>query len=429
MTFPYIMQDKLPSVIEKFWKPTKGPDNSSKKSIPLSPKDEKSNAFGSLFESQPKSKPKKIPKEEKSNLFGSFFPSQPEPEPEPMIFPVDEKPNLFESLIYSLTEAEPEPEPEPELVEDKNAFGALFRTQAIERKPAVTPEPAPIPAPAPKPSPFFSFKAKTEPVPAPEPVTEPPPKIPTFSLFGNANEVEPVAEPKPELDNERGDLLSSLFRTQAIETKPEPVPVPSPKPSPFFSFKANPELVPAPEPVQEPSPKIPTFSLFGNAKEAAPKVDIAVDSKPKAQKVLRPTREKSPSISQELLKIPATKPPTKNVFGAYVPTDQSKVESPKRKSKLNPPKKQSLNIMGRPPPPKKKKPTVTRPPRPSVSVAKSDTPILRRFVQNGDGSITGFVYNSKSFPNGTEITTSAVRPGAKAGTVVKTSSGSMYKLE
>merc|ERR1712157_680267 len=58
-----------------------------------------------------------------------------------------------------------------------------------------------------------------------------------------------------------------------------------------------------------------------------------------------------------------------------------------------------------------------------------DIPSISRFVQNADGSITGRVTNSKNFRNGTEITTSPVRKGAKAGMVVTTSSGSKYLLK
>merc|ERR1711862_370368 len=58
-----------------------------------------------------------------------------------------------------------------------------------------------------------------------------------------------------------------------------------------------------------------------------------------------------------------------------------------------------------------------------------DIPSISRFVQNADGSITGRVTNSKTFRNGTEITTSPVKKGAKAGMVVTTLSGSKYLLK
>jgi hypothetical protein len=62
-------------------------------------------------------------------------------------------------------------------------------------------------------------------------------------------------------------------------------------------------------------------------------------------------------------------------------------------------------------------------------VVDDGIPIVSKFTQNSDGSITGIVRNSKSFKNGTEITTSPVKRGAKAGDVVTTSSGSKYRLE
>jgi hypothetical protein len=60
--------------------------------------------------------------------------------------------------------------------------------------------------------------------------------------------------------------------------------------------------------------------------------------------------------------------------------------------------------------------------------AKQGTPSLSMWAQNLDGSITGFISNSKDFRTGTKITTSPVKKGAKAGTVVTTGSGSQYRL-
>jgi len=61
--------------------------------------------------------------------------------------------------------------------------------------------------------------------------------------------------------------------------------------------------------------------------------------------------------------------------------------------------------------------------------ADDGIPVLGRFKQNEDGSLTGLVRNSEDFRSGTKITTSPVRQGAKAGQVVKTQSGSKYRLE
>merc|ERR1712157_83494 len=56
-------------------------------------------------------------------------------------------------------------------------------------------------------------------------------------------------------------------------------------------------------------------------------------------------------------------------------------------------------------------------------------PTISNFRQNRDGSITGIVKNAKGFKDGTSITTSPVKRGAKAGQVVTTTSGSKYKIE
>ena len=67
--------------------------------------------------------------------------------------------------------------------------------------------------------------------------------------------------------------------------------------------------------------------------------------------------------------------------------------------------------------------------KPKAAPAAGNIPVVSRFRQNQNGSITGIVTNSKNFRNGTEITTSPVKRGAKVGDVVVTSSGSKYKLE
>ena len=53
---------------------------------------------------------------------------------------------------------------------------------------------------------------------------------------------------------------------------------------------------------------------------------------------------------------------------------------------------------------------------------------IERWNQNRDGSLTGYVYKSKSFEDGTRITTSPVPKGAKRGSVVTTSGGTKYFL-
>mmetsp|Transcript_48668 Transcript_48668/g.117696 ORF Transcript_48668/g.117696 Transcript_48668/m.117696 type:complete len:906 (-) Transcript_48668:87-2804(-) len=53
---------------------------------------------------------------------------------------------------------------------------------------------------------------------------------------------------------------------------------------------------------------------------------------------------------------------------------------------------------------------------------------IERWKQNRDGSLTGYVYKSKAFEDGTRITTSPVPKGAKRGSVVTTSGGTKYFL-
>lgn len=59
---------------------------------------------------------------------------------------------------------------------------------------------------------------------------------------------------------------------------------------------------------------------------------------------------------------------------------------------------------------------------------KATPPSMKNWKQNRDGSITGLIYGSKSFKDGTRITTSPVPRGAKRGSVVETSGGSKYSL-
>ena len=56
------------------------------------------------------------------------------------------------------------------------------------------------------------------------------------------------------------------------------------------------------------------------------------------------------------------------------------------------------------------------------------TPSLSMWTQNDNGSITGFISNSQNYQDGTKVTTSPAPLGAKPGSVVKTYTGSAYKL-
>ena len=56
-------------------------------------------------------------------------------------------------------------------------------------------------------------------------------------------------------------------------------------------------------------------------------------------------------------------------------------------------------------------------------------PSVKKWKQNRDGSITGLIYDSKSFKDGTRVTTSPVPKGARKGIIVKTAAGTQYSLD
>ncbi len=55
-------------------------------------------------------------------------------------------------------------------------------------------------------------------------------------------------------------------------------------------------------------------------------------------------------------------------------------------------------------------------------------PSLVEWIQNEDGTITGFVNNKEGFEDGTQITTSPVPKGARKGMIIQTKGGSKYRL-
>jgi hypothetical protein len=61
--------------------------------------------------------------------------------------------------------------------------------------------------------------------------------------------------------------------------------------------------------------------------------------------------------------------------------------------------------------------------------APKEVPEVKRWKQNADGTITGFIYKSKNFKDGTRVTTSPVPVGSKRGSVVRTGSGNQYALK
>lgn len=65
----------------------------------------------------------------------------------------------------------------------------------------------------------------------------------------------------------------------------------------------------------------------------------------------------------------------------------------------------------------------------SESSIDAELPQVRLWKQNSDGSITGFIYNSKDFKDGTRVTSLPLQGGSTSGTVVRSGSGSQYILE
>jgi len=178
------------------------------------------------------------------------------------------------------------------------------------------------------------------------------------------------------------------------------VPKPAAKGSGTFSlFGSSP---PAPKPVVTPPPpapaakKSPTFNLFGGA--------------PPKKKAVAP-------VPEEPVKAPVKKA---SAFGGFSFGGSA---SPKPAA--------AKPVAAKKAAPVKKAPVKKAPVKKVAPVRKAipGVPIVGKFKQNADGSITGIVRNSKNFKDGTRITTSPVKKGAKSGDLVVTSSGSKYQLD
>jgi len=129
---------------------------------------------------------------------------------------------------------------------------------------------------------------------------------------------------------------------------------------------------------------------------------------------------------------PVKKSGTFNLFGPSPAKPQPKVEPPAPV----PVKKAGFNMFGSPAPKKAapapvpvKNAPVKRFGNAAAPAMKDNIPLIKRFVRNADGSVTGFISNSPNFRDGERITTSPVRGTVKSGVIVKTGSGSQYRLE
>lgn len=259
----------------------------------------------------------------------------------------------------------------------------------------------------PKSQPFNFFQAAApKPTPLPVPVVvekKTPPKSQSFSFFqAAAPKPAPQVAPKPAPVPARKSPTLSLFTAKAPVTSSQKEVVVK-KPFSFFQTaapKAAPQTVLKPSPVS--ARKSPTLSLFNNA---------AVESEQNARR--SPTfslfggtkAAQAPVIIEQKKAVPKTG--SFSLFGATKPLGGT-ISIQK---KAVPAAKQTIVV-----------------PKKSAPVA-DNIPIIGKFKQNADGSITGLVRNSKTFRTGTEITSSPVPRGAKAGSIVTTSSGSKYRLE
>ena len=248
----------------------------------------------------------------------------------------------------------------------------------------------------PKPQSFSFFQAaspKPAPRVVPKPLSVPPRKSPTLTLKKEAV-VEKIEKKSPSKPAPAFSFFKQASSPEPAPVEPKPAPVPVRKPSPTLSlFKAKEPATPPPEPPLAETKKSVkgsgTFSLFSGGPKAvapAPQAPVVVEKKKVVQRS-----------------------GTFSLFGA--PGTQTIAKAPVAEKKAV--QKQTIAIAA----PKK------------VAPVADNIPVISKFKQNVDGSITGIVSNSKNFRTGTEITTSPVPRGAKAGSVVTTSSGSKYRLQ
>lgn len=312
-------------------------------------------------------------------------------------------------------------------------------------------QPAAKPAPQPKPTPSVPEPRK----PAPVEITIAPNAISETlnSFFGTkpaAKKALPPPPPEPKVV-EKKPLPKpepfSFFKPAA--PKPEPIskqiPIPASKTSPTLTLLNAKKTATAPPKAQVPKSApvsarkaSPTLSLFNNAKRTTtppPKQSVQGSGTKSVQgsgtfsifsgpKPATPAPKAAPVVVEK--KKVAERSGTFSLFSAPKVVDAPKVVVPvvakKAVAKKTSPSSRG-GFFGGSAAPKGAVPKNTATP------VADDIPIISKFRQNADGSITGSVRNSKSFRSGTEITTSAVARGAKAGSVVITSSGSKYRLE
>ena len=372
------------------------------------------------------------------------------------------------------TKVVPAPVAEKVVVQDPvtDAFSSFFGSKKTAPK-EPEPEPVSVPTPAPvkKAEPFSFFgnvlpkgtlniaatqpKKKPTPVPAPTPVAKKPEPF-SFLPKGTLNigsvqpkkKATPAPAPAPAPVAKKPEPFSFLpkgtLNIGSVQPKKKAAPAPAPAPAPvakkpapfsFFGSAKKPEPKPVPAPAPAPVAKKPApFSFLGSAKKPA------ANQSTKAQ-----VPKNLPRGTINLKKVQPKKTPApapkKNFFGGAVAKTPVPAPTPTPAA----PASKTFAIFGggaKKTPAAKTAVKKTSPlPRGTISLKKVGTPVkaakitpkdnipvLSSWKQNADGSITGNITNSKVFRVNQKITTSSVRRGAKAGSVVTTSSGSKYRL-
>jgi len=408
---------------------------------PAPPKKSPSSVFGSFMapkkaEQKPAAPPARL-ELDLSNVF------PPKPAPTPAKKPVFDL-SALNDLIPPPSAPAPKPQPaaapkrKAKAAPAKNVLESLFSAPQ-PAAPKRTAAPKPVPAPAPemdlsdpvteafsslfgvgsKPAPKISA---AKPVVAPKPAPAPSPK-PAFSFFGSAPAAAPkkapapAPAPAPPVAKPKSDAgIFGIFGAAVPAPTPaKPAPAPAqkkaPAPSPFTFFGGG---SPAPAPAPRGRPQMPervgTVSLFGKPPE--PK-EIEIPNRPGTLNIFGAGAKTASKKPQP--KVP-NRGGTISLFGAGSGSD--KVAPTAKKSPSKAPAKPAFSFFGG------GGGSVTTPKQLPTNI-----PILSRWKQNPDGSITGLVSNSKNFERGTKITTSPVPKGAKPGSVVTTGSGSQYLLK
>jgi len=209
-----------------------------------------------------------------------------------------------------------------------------------------------------------------------------------------------------------------------------------PKAKPLFFFPKPP--IPVPAPTKAPVAKAPANKLFDFSPKkkvvaTKPTPTPAPKTKTKAAPLFNFAPKKSTPASTPTMKKVVTKAvsPAKSRF-TFGAKESPSAPAPAPKAVSKPLFNFGKKTVPEAPPAKKAapKPLFTFGSKPSVSktAPKDDIPTLKNWKQDPKtGELVGIVSNSKQYKNGQKITTSRVR-NTKKGSVVKTSSGSRYRL-